>query len=171
MPLWRSESSRQREGVGRRPSLGASNTMTSLPAPCILVNSSCMARRIPYDPPLCVLLPGWWPRSRFSPPTGSIRTATSSTRLAFSPRRIPCSAISRVLHREDYSFGPLAKLVPTDFAVGWGRMSDSTVLADIEISQGSRFYFWRTENWPIPRDAVSYTHLRAHETPEHLVCR
>eukprot|EP00658_Telonema_sp_P-2_P060586 TRINITY_DN49477_c0_g1_i1.p1 TRINITY_DN49477_c0_g1~~TRINITY_DN49477_c0_g1_i1.p1 ORF type:complete len:162 (+),score=33.27 TRINITY_DN49477_c0_g1_i1:321-806(+) len=23
----------------------------------------------------------------------------------------------------------------------------------------------------LPRDAVSYTHLRAHETPEHLVCR
>src|SRR5678816_1036901 len=24
---------------------------------------------------------------------------------------------------------------------------------------------------PITRNAVSYTHLRAHETPEHLVCR
>src|SRR5678816_1599463 len=25
-------------------------------------------------------------------------------------------------------------------------------------------------NEPLTRDAVSYTHLRAHETPEHLVC-
>src|SRR5678815_5779660 len=24
---------------------------------------------------------------------------------------------------------------------------------------------------PVPTPAVSYTHLRAHETPEHLVCR
>src|SRR5674536_68330 len=24
---------------------------------------------------------------------------------------------------------------------------------------------------PVPAHAVSYTHLRAHETPEHLVCR
>src|SRR5678815_3015130 len=26
-------------------------------------------------------------------------------------------------------------------------------------------------NWRLDSDAVSYTHLRAHETPEHLVCR
>ena len=50
----------------------------------------------------------------------------------------------RILHREDYSLGSLASLVPTDFAVGWGRMSDSAVLAGIEISQANRFYFWRT---------------------------
>src|SRR5678816_4623061 len=28
-----------------------------------------------------------------------------------------------------------------------------------------------TGSSPITRKAVSYTHLRAHETPEHLVCR
>ena len=61
------------------------------------------------------------------------------------------SATVRILRREDYSMGPLASLVPTDFAVGWGPMSDSAVLADIEISQGNRFYFWRTETWPIER--------------------
>ncbi len=65
--------------------------------------------------------------------------------------RAEFSATVRVLHREDYSVGALAKLVPTDFAVGWGPMSDSAVLADIEISQGNRFYFWRTDSWPIER--------------------
>ena len=50
--------------------------------------------------------------------------------------RAEFSATVRILHREDYSVGALAKLVPTDFAVGWGPMSDSAVLADIEISQG-----------------------------------
>jgi hypothetical protein len=78
--------------------------------------------------------------------------------------RAEFSATVRVLHREDYSFGPLAKLVPTDFAVGWGRMSDSTVLANIEISQGSRFYFWRTENWPIPREEIE-----EHSANWHLI--
>ena len=29
---------------------------------------------------------------------------------------------------------------------------------------------WDTQAWLISK-AVSYTHLRAHETPEHLVCR
>jgi hypothetical protein len=78
--------------------------------------------------------------------------------------RAEFSATVRVLHREDYSFGPLAKLVPTDFAVGWGRMSDSAVLADIEISQGNRFYFWRTENWPIPR-----AEIEEHSANWHLI--
>jgi len=78
--------------------------------------------------------------------------------------RADFSATVRVLHREDYSFGPLASLVHTDFAVGWGPMSDSAVLADIEISQGNRFYFWRTENWPIPR-----AEIEEHSANWHLI--
>jgi hypothetical protein len=78
--------------------------------------------------------------------------------------RAEFSATVRVLHREDYSLGPLARLVPTDFAVGWGRMSDSAVLEDIEISQGNRFYFWRTENWPIPR-----AEIEEHSANWHLI--
>lgn len=78
--------------------------------------------------------------------------------------RAEFTATVRVLHREDYAFGPLAKLVPTDFAVGWGRMSDSTVLADIEVSQGNRFYYWRTGNWPIPRDEIE-----EHSANWHLI--
>jgi hypothetical protein len=43
-------------------------------------------------------------------------------------------------------------------------MSDSAVLADIEISQGNRFYFWRTETWPIPRDEIE-----EHSANWHLI--
>ena len=68
--------------------------------------------------------------------------------------RAEFSATVRVLHRADYDIGPLARLVPTDFAVGWGPMSDSKVLASIEISQGNRFYYWRTESWPIDRRQI-----------------
>jgi len=78
--------------------------------------------------------------------------------------RAEFSATVRVLGREDYSMGPLAKLVPTDFAVGWGPMSDSAVLADVEISQGHRFYFWRTENWPIER-----TDIETHSANWHVI--
>ncbi len=78
--------------------------------------------------------------------------------------RAKFSATVRILRREDYSFGALARLVPTDFAVGWGPMSDSTVLADIEISQGNRFYFWRTDNWPIARDEIE-----EHSANWHLI--
>jgi hypothetical protein len=81
--------------------------------------------------------------------------------------RAEFSATVRILRREDYSIGALAKLVPTDFAVGWGRMSDSAVLADIEISQGNRFYFWRTDNWPIARDEIEEHSANWHLIPEN----
>jgi hypothetical protein len=78
--------------------------------------------------------------------------------------RAQFSATVRILHREDYSLGALADLVPTDFAVGWGPMSDSAVLADIEISQADRFYFWRTRTWPIDREAIE-----THSANWHLI--
>jgi hypothetical protein len=81
--------------------------------------------------------------------------------------RADFSATVRVLHREDYSLGPLARLVPTDFAVGWGPMSDSRVLADIEISQGNRFYYWRTQHWPIERHEIETHSANWHVIPEN----
>lgn len=74
-------------------------------------------------------------------------------------------ATVRVLRREDYRMGPLADLVPTDFAVGWGPMSDSAVLADIEISQSNRFYHWRTESWPIQRRDIETHSANWHVIP------
>ena len=78
--------------------------------------------------------------------------------------RADFSATVRVLRREDYSIGPLSKLIPTDFAVGWGPMSDSSVLTHIEISQGNRFYYWRTENWPIERREIE-----SHSANWHII--
>jgi hypothetical protein len=85
--------------------------------------------------------------------------------------RAEFAATVRVLQREDYSLGELAALVPTDFAVGWGRMSDSAVLAGIEISQANRFYFWRTQNWPIERDEIESHSANWHVIPENDAVR
>ena len=79
--------------------------------------------------------------------------------------RAEFDATVRILHREDYSLGTLSALVPTDFAVGWGRMSDSSVLAGIEISQANRFYFWRTQDWPITRDEIESHSANWHVIP------
>ena len=81
--------------------------------------------------------------------------------------RAEFSATVRILSREDYSLGALAKLVPTDFAVGWGPMSDSDVLADVEVSQGNRFYYWRTRNWPISRADIETHSANWHVIPEN----
>jgi hypothetical protein len=43
-------------------------------------------------------------------------------------------------------------------------MSDSAVLADVEISQGNRFYYWRTENWPVGR-----ADIERHSANWHLI--
>jgi hypothetical protein len=46
-------------------------------------------------------------------------------------------------------------------------MSDSRVLADIEISQGNRFYYWRTRNWPIERREIETHSANWHVIPEN----
>jgi hypothetical protein len=81
--------------------------------------------------------------------------------------RAEFDATVRILRREDYSFDRISRLAPTDFAVGWGPMSDGRVLADIEISQSNRFYFWRTENWPIDRGVIESSSANWHVIPEN----
>lgn len=75
------------------------------------------------------------------------------------------SAEVRVLGRERYRLGALADVSPLDIAVGWGPMSDSAVLADIDISQSGRFYFWHYDDEPpIPRHEIE-----SHSANWHLV--
>ena len=71
---------------------------------------------------------------------------------------------ARVLGKERYTFDAGAELVPVDLALGWGAMSDSSVLQSLDISQNNRFYFYRWRDQPpIPaQDIVSHsanTHL------------
>ena len=75
---------------------------------------------------------------------------------------------ARVLSTNHYSFDRQADLSPVDFALGWGRMSDSDVLSDIKITQSGRFYFWRTRYGrmlPIPRNEVISHSANMHMIP------
>jgi hypothetical protein len=74
-------------------------------------------------------------------------------------------ATVRILRREDYSRGELATLVPTDFAVGWGPMSDNQVLADVQITQSNRFYYWHTKHWPVDRATIESHSANWHVIP------
>lgn len=66
-------------------------------------------------------------------------------------RRARFEVRARVLSREDYRWGAEADLSPIDLALGWGVMSDQSVLDRIEITQGSRWYFTRYDlPAPIP---------------------
>lgn len=74
---------------------------------------------------------------------------------------------ARVLGREDYRFDPLSELAPMDLALGWGPMSDNRVLNALKVSQGARFYSWRTvtESLPIDLSEVSTHSANTHVIP------
>jgi hypothetical protein len=75
------------------------------------------------------------------------------------------SAEVRVLARERYRLGALADVAPLDIAVGWGPMSNSAVLEDLDIWQSGRFYFWHYDDVP----PVDTKIIVSHSANWHLV--
>lgn len=74
------------------------------------------------------------------------------------------SLTARVLARERYRLDPMAELVPYDVALGWGLMSDTSVLDRIDVSQGNRFYYWHTAD-----DSLPLAELARHSANMHLI--
>ncbi len=72
---------------------------------------------------------------------------------------------ARVLSAEHYWMDHEADLAPVDLALGWGPMSDEAVLDKITISQSNRFYFWRLESFPIPREDIETHSANMHMIP------
>lgn len=72
---------------------------------------------------------------------------------------------ARVLGTERYRFDRGAELAPIDLALGWGPMSDQSVLDRIDISQGGRFYFWHVSQFPIPRRDIETHSANMHMIP------
>ena len=70
----------------------------------------------------------------------------------------------RVLATERYRFDRAADLSPVDFAMGWGRMSDSSVLDQLKIWQDGRWYYWSTAHFPIPAEEIT-----AHSANMHMI--
>ena len=108
--------------------------------------------------PLSVAFAGWW----LSPPIHFAHARESGVLVAEAPVQrdlghaaafrikdftitplADFSITARVLSRADYRFDPSAALSPTDLALGWKRMSDSAVLAKLDIEQSSRWYTYR----------------------------
>ncbi|MBD8897976.1 hypothetical protein [Rhodanobacter sp. DHG33] len=79
--------------------------------------------------------------------------------------------VARVLSTEHYHFDVGAALVPEDFALGWGRMSDSSVLKDVDISQSGRFYYWHVQQFPIPRREIETHSANMHLIPADVGVR
>jgi hypothetical protein len=87
------------------------------------------------------------------------------------PTRASFELTARVLSREDYHYDAGASLAPEDLALGWGRMSDSAVLAKITISQSNRFYYWHVDAFPIPRREIETSSANMHMIPSDDLVR
>lgn len=72
---------------------------------------------------------------------------------------------AKVLSRKDYSFDTESMVSPVDLALGWGKMSDESILEKISISQSNRFYYWRVEQFPIPRKEIEHNSANMHLIP------
>ncbi|RIH89012.1 hypothetical protein Mlute_00421 [Meiothermus luteus] len=73
---------------------------------------------------------------------------------------------ARVLSKRLYRFDAASALSPVDLALGWGRMSDTSVIRKLHIWQSDRFYFyaWRGEP-PIPPEEIIVSSANMHMIP------
>ena len=72
---------------------------------------------------------------------------------------------ARLLHRKIYRWDQRASLVPVDLALGWGPMSDQSVLDQVSISQSMRFYWFQYSlPGPIPKEEII-----SHSTNVHVI--
>jgi len=98
-----------------------------------------------------------------TPPSGSI---------SFQHEQYQLTALAqfaleaRVLSRQDYHLDRESQLAPVDLALGWGGMSDSAVLNQLDIRQSGRFYFYR---WmgapPLPPQQIIRESANMHLIP------
>ena len=81
-------------------------------------------------------------------------------------RKASFKILARVLSKEPYYMGRTADLAPLDLALGWGEMSDSAVLSQIDISQSARWYRTRYDlPPPISEQQIIFNSSNMHMIP------
>ena len=108
---------------------------------------------------LASLYGGWraWQDRAFHAPAGVLVTdaplqGNLETPKAFDARgvtfieRARYDLTVRLLRKEHYRIDGGADIAPYDLAVGWGPMSDSSVIEKLDITQMGRFFYWRVRD-------------------------
>ncbi len=72
---------------------------------------------------------------------------------------------ARVLGAERYRYDRGSKISPIDLALGWGPMSSSGILDQLEIDQYGRFYFWSADELPIDFGQITVHSANMHMIP------
>jgi len=73
---------------------------------------------------------------------------------------------ARVLSRNNFSTGKESELSPLYLALGWGPMSDQSIIDKINISQSNRWYHWNADVLPIPGTEISLHSANVHIVPK-----
>jgi hypothetical protein len=73
---------------------------------------------------------------------------------------------ARVLSRNNFFLGEESNLSPFDLALGWGPMSDQSVIDKINISQRDRWYRFESDELPIPLQQISLNSANVHIIPK-----
>jgi hypothetical protein len=72
---------------------------------------------------------------------------------------------ARVIRREDYWMGRESDISPVDFVMGWGPMSDESILDRLDITQRSRWYYWSARKLPVAPGTIQSHSANMHMIP------
>lgn len=74
---------------------------------------------------------------------------------------------ARVLRKEIYRIDGGAGLAPVDLGVGWGPMSDTAIIEQLDFEQMGRFFYWtpRDARFPLPPREVNRHAAQMHMIP------
>lgn len=75
------------------------------------------------------------------------------------------SASAKLLSKRRYRWDRLTPLVPWDFALGWGVLSDETWTRHTRVTQGSRFMYWHLYDSPLDIRLVEQSSANVHLIP------
>ncbi|OQX94507.1 hypothetical protein B6I21_09375 [candidate division KSB1 bacterium 4572_119] len=75
------------------------------------------------------------------------------------------SVEARVLSKNWHRFNRYRKIVPVDLALGWGKMSDESILKEFKIYQRGMKYYWSSKTMPIPRKEIISHSANMHIIP------
>jgi len=72
---------------------------------------------------------------------------------------------AKVLGKERYRYDSSSEISPYDLALGWGQMSDQRIVDEIDISQRTRWFFWKLDTYLISRREVELSAANMHMIP------
>ena len=100
------------------------------------------------------------------PPTQAELVAAPFERAGFTlAPRASIDLTAKLLSKRRYRFDELADVVPWDFALGWGALSDESWLAGTNVIQGDRFMYWHLHDNPLNLGIVERSSANMHLIP------